>query len=183
MMTDGILTNAQIAALTPEQRRDLITRLEQPLSDVIDPERLSRIRRVRLSLMIGCSVAMIPWLVYLSVTLPQNYEAHNWPATWIGFDVLLVTFMLATAVFGYLRRQVLLFFAFTSGVLLICDAWFDLMTAGPDDLWLSVVTAMLIEVPLAIFMIRGAQRILRLTMMRLWLLNPGVRLWHLPLFP
>jgi hypothetical protein len=183
MMTDGILSDAQIAALTPEQRRDLITRLEQPLSDVIDPERLSRIRRVRLSLMIGCSVAMIPWLVYLSVTLPQNYEAHNWPATWIGFDVLLVTFMLATAVFGYLRRQVLLFFAFTSGVLLICDAWFDLMTAGPDDLWLSVVTAMLIEVPLAIFMIRGAQRILRLTMMRLWLLNPGVRLWHLPLFP
>jgi hypothetical protein len=183
MMTDGILTDAQIEALTPEQRRDLITRLEQPLSDVIDPERLSRIRRVRLSLMIGCSVAMIPWLVYLSVTLPQNYEAHNWPATWIGFDVLLVAFMLATAVFGYLRRQVLLFFAFTSGVLLICDAWFDLMTAGPDDLWLSVVTAMLIEVPLAIFMIRGAQRILRLTMMRLWLLNPGVRLWHLPLFP
>jgi hypothetical protein len=183
MMTDGILTDAQIAALTPEERRDLITRLEQPLSDVIDPVRLSRIRRVRLSLMIGCSVAMIPWLVYLSVTLPQNYEAHNWPATWIGFDVLLVGFMLATAVFGYLRRQVLLFFAFTSGVLLICDAWFDLMTAGPDDLWLSLVTALLIEVPLAVFMIRGAQRILRLTMMRLWLLNPGVRLWHLPLFP
>jgi hypothetical protein len=183
MMTDGILTDAQIAALTPEQRRDLITRLEQPLSDVVDPVRLSRIRRIRLSLMIGCSVAMIPWLVYLSVTLPQNYVAHNWPATWIGFDVLLVAFMLATAVFGYLRRQVLLFFAFTSGVLLICDAWFDLMTAGPDDLWLSLVTALLIEVPLAVFMIRGAQRILRLTMMRLWLLNPGVRLWHLPLFP
>ena len=183
MMTDGILTDAQIAALTPAQRRDLITRLEQPLSDVIDPVRLSRIRRVRLSLMIACSVAMIPWLVYLSLTLPQNYVAHNWPVTWIGFDVLLVAFMSATAVFGYLRRQVLLFFAFTSGVLLICDAWFDLMTAGPDDLWLSVVTALLIEVPLAIFLIRGAQRILRLTMTRLWLLNPGVRLWHLPLFP
>ena len=102
---------------------------------------------------------------------------------WIGFDVLLVGFMLATAVFGYLRRQVLLFAAFTSGVLLICDAWFDLMTAGPDDVWLSVFTALLIEVPLAIFMIRGAQRIMRLTMMRLWLLDPGVRLWHLPLFP
>ena len=28
MMTDGILTDDQIAALTPEQRRDLITRLE-----------------------------------------------------------------------------------------------------------------------------------------------------------
>ena len=182
-MTDGILTDAQIAALTPEQRRDLITRLQQPLSDVIDPVLLRRIRRIRLGLMIGGSVAMIPWLVYLAFTLPENYVAHNWPATWIGFDVLLVAFMVATAVFGYLRRQVLVFAAFTSGVLLICDAWFDLMTAGPDDVWLSVITALVIEVPLAIFMIRGAQRIMRLTMMRLWLLHPGMRLWHLPLFP
>jgi hypothetical protein len=182
MMTDGILTDAQIAALTPEQRRDLITRLERPVSDVIDPVLLGRIRRVRLSLMIGGSIAMIPWLVYLSLTLPQNYVAHNWTATWVGFDVLLVAFMLATAVLGYLRRQVLLLAAFTAGVLLICDAWFDLMTAGPDDVWLSVVTALLIEVPVGIFMIRGAMRILRLTMMRLWLLHPGVRLWHLPLF-
>jgi len=183
MMTDGILTDAQIAALTPAQRRELISRLEQPLSDVIDPVFLSRVRRIRLGLMIGGSIAMIPWLVYLSMTLPENYVAHDWPATWVGFDILLVGFMLATAVFGYLRRQVLLFAAFTSGVLLICDAWFDLMTAGPDDVWLSMVTALLIEVPLAIFLIRGAQRIMRLTMMRLWLLDPGVRLWHLPLFP
>ena len=183
MMTDGILTDAQIAALTPEQRRELVQRLEQPLSEVIDPVLLSRIRRIRLGLMIGCSIAMIPWLVYLSSSLPLEYKAQNWRLTWVGFDVLLVAFMLATAVFGYLRRQVLLFAAFTSGVLLICDAWFDMMTARPDDVWLSMVSALLIEVPLAIFMIRGAQRIMRLTMMRLWLLDPGVRLWHLPLFP
>jgi hypothetical protein len=183
MMTDGILTDAQIAALTPEQRRELISRLEQPLSDLIDPVFLSRARRIRLGLMIGGSIAMIPWLGYLSVTLPENYVAHNWPATWVGFDILLVGFMLATAVLGYLRRQLLMLAAFTSGVLLICDAWFDLMTAGPKDLWLSVVTALLIEVPLAIFMITGAQRIVRLTMMRLWRLDPGMRLWQLPLFP
>jgi hypothetical protein len=182
-MTDGILTDEQIAALTPAQRRDLIMRLEQPLSEVIDPALMLRIRRIRLGLMIGGSIAMIPWLVYLSLTLPENYVAHNWPLTWVGFDILLVGFMLATAVFGYFRRQVLLFAAFTSGVLLICDAWFDLMTAGPDDVWLSVTTALGIEVPLGIFMIRGAQRIMRLTMLRLWLLDPGMRLWQLPLFP
>ena len=106
-MTDGILTDAQIAALTPEQRRDLITRLEKPLSDVIDPAFLARVRRIRLGLMIGGSMAMVPWLAYLSMTLPENYVAHNWQATWIGFDVLLVFFMLATAVLGYLRRQML----------------------------------------------------------------------------
>ena len=73
--------------------------------------------------------------------------------------------------------------AAATGTMLICDAWFDLMTAGPDDVWLSVVTGLGIEVPLAIFMITGAQRIMRLTMMRLWLLDPKMRLWHLPLFP
>jgi hypothetical protein len=183
MMTDGILTDEQIAALTPEQRRELIIRLEQPLSDVIDPVLLSRIRRIRLSLMIGGSIAMIPWLVYLGFKLPNHYDAQHWTATWVGFDILLVTFMMATAVLGYLRRQVLVFAAFTAGVLLICDAWFDVMTARPDDFWLSVVTAVGVEVPLGIFMIFGAQRIVRLTMMRLWMLNPGMRLWHLPLFP
>lgn len=182
-MTDGILTDAQIAALTPQQRRELITRLEQPLGDVIDPDFLARARRIRLSLMIGGSMAMVPWLGYLSVTLPENYVAHNWPITWIGFDVLLVVFMLTTAALGYLRRQLLVLAAFTTGVLLICDAWFDLMTAGPKDIWLSVITAVLVEVPLAIFMISSAVRIIRFTMMRLWLLDPGMRLWNLPLFP
>lgn len=182
-MTDGILTDAQIAALTPEQRRELITRLEQPLGDIIDPEFLARVRRIRLSLMVGGAMAMVPWLGYLSVTLPENYVAHNWPITWIGFDVLLVGFMLTTAVLGYLRRQLVVLAAFTTGVLLICDAWFDLMTAGPKDIWLSLITALLIEVPLAAFMITSAVRILRLTMLRLWLLDPGMRLWHLPLFP
>jgi hypothetical protein len=182
-MTDGILSDAQIAALTPEQRRDLISRLEQPLSDVIDPEFLARVRRVRLSLMTGGSIAMLPWLGYLSVTLPANYVAHNWTLTWIGFDVLLLAFMVATAALGYLRRQVLIPAAFTTGVLLICDAWFDLMTAGPKDIWLSVTTALLIELPLAAFMIFSALRLMRLTMKRLWLLDPGMRLWDLPLLP
>lgn len=182
-MTDGILTDAQIAELTPEERRDLITRLEKPLHEVIDPKFLARIRRTRLSLMIGGSMAMVPWLGYLSVTLPENYVAHNWPATWVGFDVLLVAFMLTTAALGYLRRQVLVLAAFTTGILLICDAWFDLMTAGPKDLWLSVITALMIEVPLAVFMIFSALRILRLTMIRLWLLHPRMPLWDLPLFP
>jgi hypothetical protein len=183
MTTDGILTDEQIDALTPEERAELISRLEQPLSDLIDPVYLGRLRRIRLSVMIGSSIAMIPWLAYLYVTLPDRYVAHNWTVTWVGFDILLVVFMLATAVLGYLRRQLLMLAAFTSGVLLICDAWFDLMTAGPKDLWLSVTTALLIEVPLAIFMITGALRIVRLTMMRLWKMDLGMQLWDLPLFP
>lgn len=84
-MTDGILSDAQIAALTPGERRDLITRLEQPVHDVVDPVFLARVRRVRLGLMGGGSAVMIPWLGYLSTTLPENYVAHNWPLTRMGY--------------------------------------------------------------------------------------------------
>ena len=47
--------------------------------------------------------------------LPGNYVAHNWAATWIGFDALLVAFMTVTAVLGWLRRQLVLLAAFTTG--------------------------------------------------------------------
>ncbi|SPM33298.1 hypothetical protein MRAB57_1102 [Mycobacterium rhizamassiliense] len=182
-MTDGLLTDEQIAALTPEQRRELITRLEQPLSDVVDLAFLARVRRIRVSLTAGGSLVMLPWVGYLSTTLPQNYVVHNWPLTWVGFDVLLMAFMVATAVLGYLRRQLLIPAAFTTGVLVICDAWFDIMTAGPRDFWLSVLTALLIEVPLGAFMIISGLRLIRLTMERFWLLDRGMRLWDLPLLP
>lgn len=182
-MTDGVLTDDQIAALSPEQRRELISRLERPLGELVDETTLARTRRIRLRLVIGCALVLIPWTVFLGLTLPANYVANNWPATWVGFDVLLVGFMTATAVLGYLRRQLLLLTAFTTGVLLICDAWFDLMTAGPDERWWSVLTAIFLELPVAIVMITSAQRIMRLTLARLWLIRPGTRLWHLPLFP
>jgi hypothetical protein len=182
-MTTGILTDDQIDALTPEQRAELISRLEQPLSDLIDPEQLGRIRRIRVSLMIGGSIAMIPWLAYLYVTLPDRYVAHNWTVTWVGFDILLVVFMLATAVLGYLRRQLLMLAAFTSGVLLICDAWFDLMTAGANDFRLAELTAALGDLPLAAVLITGTLRLFRFTAIRLWLLEPHTPLWRLPLLP
>jgi hypothetical protein len=57
------------------------------------------------------------------------------------------------------------------------------MTAGPDTMWLSVATAVLAELPLAGVMISGAARVVRLTVTRHWLLEPGMPLWRLPLMP
>jgi hypothetical protein len=82
-----------------------------------------------------------------------------------------------------LRRQLLVLTAFTTGVLLICDAWFDVMTAAPMDRWPSVLTALLGELPLAALLITGALRILRLTATRLYVLDPGMPLWRIPLLP
>ncbi|MGB8404092.1 MAG: hypothetical protein WCE30_08515 [Mycobacterium sp.] len=181
---DHVLSDADIAALTPDQRHDLIMRLQRPLDEVFPPPTARRMRRIRLTLMTGSSVVLIPWIIHLGFTLPADYTAHNWPATWIGFDGLLVTFMAATAVLGWLRRQLVLLAAFTTGVLLVCDAWFDIMTAGfGDDLTMPLLTAVLVELPLALIMITGALRILRMTATRLWFLDPGAPLWRLPLLP
>jgi hypothetical protein len=180
---DVVLSDARIAAMSPAERRDLIQRLQRPLDEVIPAPIARRMRRTRLTLMVSGAIALIPWIVYLGFTLPANYVAHNWPATWIGFDALLVAFMTVTAVLGWLRRQLVLLPAFTTGILLICDAWFDILTAGPGEVWVSVLTATLGNLPLAVIMMTGAVRILRLTATRLWFLDPGTPLWRLPLLP
>lgn len=181
-MTENILSDAVIAAMSPAERRELIRRLQRPLAELVPATAYERERRIRLGLMIGGAAALIPWIIYLAFTLPDTYVAHNWPATWVGFDSLLVLFMAATAVLGFLRRQVLILSAFTTGVLLICDVWFDVMTAGPRDLWASLLTAVF-ALALAAVLITGTLRILRLTATRYWVLDPGTSLWRLPLLP
>jgi hypothetical protein len=182
-MPEGVLSDAQIAAMSAAERRELISRLERPLDELLPVSVLARVRRVRLVLMVGAIVGLVPWTVYLAITLPDKYIAHNWPATWVGFDILLLVFMVATAILGVLRRQLLVLTAFTTGILLVCDAWFDVMTAAPADRWLSVLTAALGELPLAAVLITGALRILRLTATRLYVLDPGMPLWRIPLLP
>jgi len=122
---DGALSDADIAAMSPAERKDLILRLQRPLDEVFPPQLARRMRRNRVTLMVGGAIGLVPWMVYLAFTLPANYVAHNWPATWIGFDCVLIAFMIATAVLGWLRRQLVLLPGFTTGVLLICDGWFD----------------------------------------------------------
>src|SRR5246127_1718538 len=174
--SDGVLSDARIAAMSPDERRDLINRLQRPLDEVLPPQVARRMRRTRLTLMVGGSIALIPWIVYLGFSLPTNYVAQNWPATWMGFDCLLVAFMAATAVLGWLRRQLVLLTAFTTGVLLVCDAWFDIMTSDFGHDLAVPLSAALTELPLAMIMITGAVRILRLTATRLWFLEPGAPL-------
>jgi hypothetical protein len=145
-------------ALSPYDERTP-HRLERPLDELAPAPEVARTRRPRLALVVGAATGMIAWIVFLVMTLPANYVAHNWPATWVGFDVLLAAFMVTTAVLVFLRPQLVPLTAFTTGVLLICDAWFDVMTAGPHDLWASALTATLVELPLAVILITTALRI------------------------
>jgi hypothetical protein len=175
------LTDQQIDAMTPLQRRDLIIRLQRPIADLVSPVTAARIRRIRLGLMVSGSLALIPWVVFLAVSLPDRYVVSSWPLIWVGFDVLLVALMATTAYLGLRRRLLVLLTGFATAVMLICDAWFDVMTAGPNDMVLAVCTALLAELPLAALLILGTLRLMRVLAARLWLLTPGAHLWQLEL--
>jgi hypothetical protein len=140
--------------------------------------RLIQIHRIREWLALSAAIALIPWTIYLGLTLPQSYNAQHWQATWVGFDVLLLAFMIATAVLGFTQHHLLTLFAFATGVLLVCDSWFDVLTAKRGDFVVSVLTAALGELPLAAVLIVGTLRIARLQVApfsRAWWLFPRRR--------
>jgi hypothetical protein len=93
------------------------------------------------------------------ITIMAVDRLQQWPATWVGFDLLLLAFMVVTATLGFIRHHWLAICAFATGVLLLCDAWFDVMTAKRGDFALSLATALFLELPLAIVLIGGSLRI------------------------
>lgn len=57
-------------------------------------------RRHALELLTVSAIGLVPWTFLLAVTLPTNYHVHEWRATWVGFDILLIVAMASTAYFG-----------------------------------------------------------------------------------
>jgi hypothetical protein len=110
-----------------------------------------------------CSVVLVPWTIYLYQSLPSRATADNWDVAWAGFDVALAAALLATAV-GALRCA-----AWTQGAaataatLLICDAWFDVMTSRTShEFEMAMVMAIVAEGPLALLCVwvaRNAERV------------------------
>jgi hypothetical protein len=86
-------------------------------------------------------------------TLPHDYDCRHWRTAWVGFDMLEVLCLAATAVLGFLHRHLVVLVSPVTGVLFLCDAWFDITTAGPHDVGWSVLTAVLAEI-----LARGAVR-------------------------
>ncbi|MGO4752206.1 hypothetical protein AB4212_26960 [Streptomyces sp. 2MCAF27] len=134
-----------------------------------------------------CVVALVPWTAYLAVSLPDHFEARHWPMVWVGFDVMLLASLAAAGVAVWLRRQALVPLSFVAATLLVCDAWFDIsLSWGKDDVWWSLASAALFELPLAALLIARARRVLkisaRLAWQRLGLPGDPPPLHKMPLF-
>jgi hypothetical protein len=176
------LTDEDIAAMTPADRRDLIRRLAPNPAGFPTRRTIDRLRKWRTVLMLVCAAAMIPWTVYLAITLPNHYVARNWVATWVGFDILLVAMLVLTALAGWKRKQFVFPTAFATGVLLVCDAWFDVMTSHRGgDLTQALLSACLVELPLALLLIAGPLRLLRYVAIRHGMIHQDSHLWRMPI--
>ncbi|MEU8931623.1 hypothetical protein AB0D30_17230 [Streptomyces sp. NPDC048409] len=134
-----------------------------------------------------CVFVLVPWTVYLAFSLPHRFEARYWPMVWVGFDIMLLVSLAAAGVAVLLRRQALIPLSFVAATLLVCDAWFDVsLNVGGDDVWESVASAVLVELPLACLLVLRARRVLkisaRLAWQRLGLAGEPPALYKMPLF-
>jgi hypothetical protein len=128
-----------------------------------DPK-LRRQRRLALLVAAACCVILAGWIVVLAATLPRRFDAHHWRAVWVNFDVFLFAAFVATAWAIWRERQVLILLLAGIGTMLCCDAWFDVGTSlATSDLWISLLTAIFAELPLAFLAFVGARRLLRAT--------------------
>ena len=97
------------------------------------------------------SIALLPWVLWLTVTLPSRHVSEHWDAAWVGLDVAEILAFALTAFAAWRRKPWLQAAAAAAGTLLLTDAWFDvLLSTGDEKVWLAVGEAVLSEIPLAI---------------------------------
>jgi hypothetical protein len=97
-----------------------------------------------------CAVVLIPWTALLFATLPAHYAANHWQIAWGGFDLGLGFALAATAILVARRSPFAEVTATVTATLLVCDAWFDVLTSrGASDIAQALAEALLVEVPLA----------------------------------
>lgn len=98
------------------------------------------------------ALCLVGWTVFLGFSLPPSYDARHWNLLWIGFDVAIVAVLTSAAWAAWARRQILASAALIAGTLLLCDAWFDIVTSiGQGDQWVTLLTGFGAELPLALF--------------------------------
>ncbi len=109
-----------------------------------------RLRHAVAGGLVVVAVLMVPWTLYLAITLPTRHHAQHWDAVWVGFDIAVAAGIAATAVGAFRRSEWLVIVASCTGTLLLCDAWFDVLTSsGGRQAGVALLQALAGELPLA----------------------------------
>ncbi len=95
------------------------------------------------------SLILLPWIVYLGLTLPSHQVVADFHIAWVGFDILLMLVLACTGYFALRRSRYLGPAAAAVAAMLVVDAWFDVVTSPPGQRMLAIVLAVGVELPLA----------------------------------
>jgi hypothetical protein len=101
-------------------------------------------------LAICCLVGMLPWIVYLGLTLPGRVRATHYDVAWIGFDCGMWSVLAALAFFALRRHPATGPVASIASAMLVIDAWFDVVTSHGEEFFIALMLALVAELPLAI---------------------------------
>ena len=118
---------------------------------VSDLDSSGRLVPRRIAAMLGLiAVLLVPWTLWLTFTLPTRHLAHNYRLAWVGFDIFLAAAFAATSIAALRASEWLQPLAAVTGTMLLCDAWFDVVTSATgDELGHAVFEALFAELPLA----------------------------------
>lgn len=98
----------------------------------------------------GVAVLLVPWILYLTFTLPARHVTVHYDLAWVGFDIALAVSFGATTWAVLRGSRWLVPFAAVTGTMLCCDAWIDVTTSRPgDELFQAIALAVVAELPLA----------------------------------
>jgi len=96
------------------------------------------------------ALGLIPWTLWLTFSLPSRHVSDHYDLAWVGFDVALFFAFGLTARAAYRGSHLLEPFAAATCAMLLCDAWFDIVTSTPGDRLEAVLQAVFAELPLAL---------------------------------
>lgn len=100
--------------------------------------------------LLACTaIGLIPWTLWLTFSLPSKHVTHHYDLAWVGFDVGLAAVIATTAIAAYRQLQILGPLAAATCAMLVSDAWFDVVTAGPGERLEAGLQAGFAELPLA----------------------------------
>ena len=135
----------------------------------VDPQVLPVPRWVT-ALFTIAAVGLLPWTLYLTFTLPSRHVTTHYDLAWVGFDIALAAAFAGTSWAAIRRSDWLVPLAAVTGTMLVCDAWFDVVTSsGAGEIGEAVAEAVFAELPLAAlctFIVYDSEAFLRATVHR-----------------
>jgi hypothetical protein len=101
--------------------------------------------------LVAASFGLVPWTLWLTYSLPSRHITRHYDLAWIGFDIVLGGAIALTATAAMRDSHAVVPLAAVTGTMLLCDAWFDVITsAGGGELLEALLLATLAELPLAV---------------------------------